>query len=171
MPILDRLKYGVDVSKYKADQLLRINRVQNEIDLLNRDIAQIQKKITSKAIELHQIGNLANPELEQICLEIDEINRQIRDKLVLIASIRNEEPPKYFDPSTSQAANPCPKCGFDIPITAVFCPNCGHTVIREAPPSVGEATLTIPCPNCGKSIPANAVFCPECGQRTAKPVT
>ncbi len=59
MPIFDRLRRGVDLTKFKADQLLRINRIQGEIDSLHQRIAEVQRRIAGKAIELHQIGSLS----------------------------------------------------------------------------------------------------------------
>lgn len=38
--------------------------------VLRQDIAQVQKKKTAKAMNLHQSGRLSIPELEQLCLEV-----------------------------------------------------------------------------------------------------
>lgn len=169
MTIFGRLKHGVDITKFKADQLLRINRVQSEINVLLQDMTQIQKKIAAKAIELHQASHLANPELEQLCLGIDDINRQIREKESLIAVIRTEEVPQFVPPQTYQVANPCPACGFDIPVSAAFCPNCGHAVSTPPPPTASEAAPYIICPSCGNHVEMTVAFCPECGQKITQP--
>jgi DNA-directed RNA polymerase subunit RPC12/RpoP len=169
MSIFDRLKHGVDLTKFKADQLLHINRIKGEIDVLLQDTAQIQKRIAAKTLELHQAGNLAIPELEKFCLEIDSINRQIREKEAQIAAIRAEEAPQYVPPQTYQAVNPCPTCGFDIPLSASFCPNCGYSVKSSPPATPGEESSTITCPTCGYSILVCAAFCPECGEKIIQP--
>jgi len=163
MSIFGRLKHGVDITKFKADQLLHINRIKGEIDVLLQDTAQIQKRIAAKALELHQVGNLTIPELERFCLAIDSINSQIREKEAQIAAIRAEEAPQYVPPQTYQALNPCPTCGFDIPPSASFCPNCGYTVKTSPPPTTLEEPTAITCPECGYSIQVGAAFCPECG--------
>lgn len=169
MPIFDRLKHGVDVTKFKADQLMRINRVQGEIDTLRQNIAQIQKNIYTKAYDLHQAGSLANPELENFCLLIDDIYHKIRDKENDIAIIRTEDVPKYIPPPiVSSVANPCPECGFDIPSTAAFCPNCGHTIRDDSVPISETQDGMITCPVCGNNIMDTMPFCPECGHKMSE---
>ncbi len=171
MTVFNRLKHGVDVTKFKADQLLKINRVRGEIDVLLQDIAQHQKKIALKAIELHQAGVLSNPELDQLCLGIDDINQLIRQKEAQIAAIRAEEAPQYIPPPIGVVQNPCSTCGFDVPISASFCPNCGKTVIPPQPTTTSEIDSESICQNCGNSIHKGVVFCPQCGQKIGKPDT
>ena len=169
MSILNRLKHGVDITKFKADQILQINRVQGEIDILLQDVAQIQKKIALKSFELHQAGHLANPELEEFCQGIDDKNRQIREKEAMIAAIRAEEAPQYVPPQVYQAAHPCSDCGFDIPVSAAFCPNCGRTVPTPPPNPANEAAPFIICRSCGIHVAITAAFCPECGSKITQP--
>ena len=86
MPVFDRLKHGVDVTKWKADQLLRINRVQNEIIDLRREITGVRDKVAAAVIDLHKKSALAHPELEELCLAIDKIEAQIGEKEAQIAA-------------------------------------------------------------------------------------
>lgn len=164
--LLGRFKHGVDVIKFKADQLMRINRVQGEIRDLRRDISNIHVKISSTAVELHKKGALSNPELVDLCVAIDQLNKQIFEKEANIAAIRNEEVP-HLPPSTYQYApiNPCPKCNSDVPIGAEFCTNCGNPMpTTSVTDSVKTVSSKIACTYCKALIPANAEFCPECGQ-------
>ena len=92
MPLLDQLRRGVDTARSKADQLMRINRVQGEIKRIRRDIQAVRKKIADGVIELHQKGSLSHQELEDLCVEIDGFNAQIAEKEAQIDSIRTETP-------------------------------------------------------------------------------
>jgi len=172
MPILDQFRRGVDVAKFKADQLMRINRVQGEVGDLRREIQGVREKIATAAIELHKQGPLSYPGLEELCAAIDRIEAQIVEKEALIARIRAEVPPQATPPtlvSSANSVNPCPHCGFDAPVGAAFCPNCGKSI-----PAASEAAGVEPaadsgkCSNCGFSFPAGADFCPNCGQRVLR---
>jgi hypothetical protein len=167
MPIFDRLKQGVDVTKFKADQLLRINRVQGEIGNLRGEIQQVRVKIASAAIELHKQSALSYPELEELCVGIDQLEIQIAEKEQLIASIRAEVPPQMpsATPPSTMATNPCPHCRFNVPVGAAFCPNCGQAIPQPSEP-MGAATESAMrrCANCGFNLSTEAAFCPNCGK-------
>ena len=53
MSILDQLRRGADTARAKADQMLRINRVQGEIKSIHREIQAQREKIADGVIELH----------------------------------------------------------------------------------------------------------------------
>jgi hypothetical protein len=159
MPIVDRLKHGVDLTKFKADQLMRINRVQGEIDGLRQQIAAIQRQLGVTAIEIHNRGELTNKELEDLCLQIDGLNQAIAGKDAMITTIRAEIPPQYVQPAAYAPGIPCQSCGFPVPPGADFCPNCGRPTPKPPPPS-GQL-----CPSCGHSVPQGAIFCPDCGYK------
>lgn len=172
MPLFGRLKHGVDVTKFKADQLLRINRVQGEIGDLRREILGVREKITNAVIDLHKQSTLSYPELQELCIAIDKIESQIAEKERQIASIRAEVPPQpvAYPPAPIPAAstNPCPNCHFAAPVGAAFCPNCGKPMPAPSETISAEpASNSSKCANCGLNIPAKAAFCPNCG----KPVT
>jgi len=54
--------------------------------------------------------------------------------------------------STCQETTPCPECQSPMPVTAKFCPQCGHQQI-----------VFSKCANCGKNLAPNAKFCSRCG--------
>jgi hypothetical protein len=149
MGIFNQFKHGVDVTKFKADQLLRINRIQSEIDGLKPKIAEMHIRIGHTAYGLHQQGKLMDQELVQLCAVIDDLNRQIAEKEMLIAATRDEQPPQVQQPSF-QAAILCPSCNQPVSKGALFCMNCG-----------GQLPKT--CPQCGNLVSDNARFCTTCG--------
>ena len=169
MPIFDRLKHGVDVTKFKADQLLRVNRVQGEIGDLRREIFGVREKIADAVIDLHKQNTLSHSELEDLCIAIDKVDAQIAEKEALIANIRSEVPPQpvAYPPSAIPATSttPCPNCHFNAPVGAAFCPNCGKPI--PAPPeivAIESASNSAKCENCGFDVPSEAAFCPNCGK-------
>ncbi len=168
--MFDRIRQSVDLAKFKADQLVRINRLQGEVASLRREIHSVRGKIADAAIKLHKQSALSQPELEELCAAIDQLKVQITEKETQIAGIRAEVPRpvsvKYTPPSSIVKMNPCPNCGFDAPFGAVFCPDCGNTMPgpSEEQPSTGIAASSSECSNCGFTLPAEAAFCPDCGQ-------
>lgn len=122
MSIIDRFKYGVDLVKHKADQQIRINTIQGEMNKLTRNISDLRMKIASTIIELHKQGALNIDELEELCNAIDEINDQIKEKQEQITFIRAEN---------ASELTICSNCEQQIPAIADFCPSCGKKVNQD----------------------------------------
>lgn len=166
MPIFDRIQHGAEVAKFKANQLLRINRVQGEINGIRREIQVIRENLVNTAITLHQSGSLPVPELENICLSIDKLKVNIGEKEALMESIRAETLDGTTTPATeSQPANPCPNCNYSVPLGSAFCINCGTQMPTEPTVSASINDPSNKCPHCGSNLPSDSEFCPNCGKR------
>lgn len=66
------------------------------------------------------------------------------------------------DGPTGNEQTTCQECQCRIPLTAKFCPMCGH-----------QQLVFIKCGNCGKNLAPNAKFCSRCGhpaEEKPKPV-
>lgn len=122
MNFLDKFKDGVDLVKHKADQQIRINTVQGEINKLTHSISGLRMKIASTVLELHENGDLNNDELEELCNMIDDANNQVKEKQEQITLIRAESPSNLIV---------CQNCGQQIPSIAEFCPECGQKIIQS----------------------------------------
>lgn len=59
----------------------------------------------------------------------------------------------------SQDTVACPKCGKQVPITAVFCNHCGESVIAL---NNHKSVRRRICPTCGKPNPMEAAYCKHC---------
>ena len=53
----------------------------------------------------------------------------------------------------------CPSCDKDIPISSVFCGECGAKL--EVPAQAGKKF----CSKCGKDMPEDGAFCTACGHK------
>jgi RNA polymerase subunit RPABC4/transcription elongation factor Spt4 len=161
MSIFDKAKQSVDVAKFKADQLLRVNKAQNEIGALRRDILGVREKISEVVVQLHKQSPLTYAEVEELCVKIDQIEAHIAEKEAQVAAIRAEQPPvaavaaaTATATALSQSTAACPHCRASVPVDAAFCPSCG----KQIPPRPK-------CKQCGYLLDAEAMFCPSCGQR------
>jgi hypothetical protein len=173
--MLDRLRHVGDVTKFKADQLLRVNRVQSEISNLRREIQTTRDRIASAALELHRSDSLLPAEIEQLCTAVDRLNAQIMEREALIAAIQAELPPQLAVPPvtygapaiqpTTRPTRACPHCGFGAPVHAAFCPNCGKALPKSAEPSApspadqpaDEVQLDSNAPSTSESIPPDTL--------------
>lgn len=154
MSVIDDMKRRRDQVALEADKLLRINRKQGELGQWRKQVDQSIVQLGHAAFSLHGLGRSLPPELTEICLQIGALNSQILQAERAIERIRQESLP---DPTLAAGA-PCVVCGFSVPETAAFCPNCGNP--RPKPTSMA-------CSNCGASLPPDARFCANCGQTTA----
>ncbi|RLF99625.1 MAG: hypothetical protein DRN49_04105 [Thaumarchaeota archaeon] len=96
-------------------------------------------------------------------------------------------PPLFYPPTSAQQSRSmitCPKCGFQNPVGAKFCQNCGSPLQQQPqgikcpkcgtinPPGAKfcincgtSLQSTTKCPKCGAEIPSGAKFCPNCGTK------
>jgi RNA polymerase subunit RPABC4/transcription elongation factor Spt4 len=176
--MFDRFKQAANVTKFKAEQLLRVQGVQNEIAGINQQVNGLRDRIAAAVLDLHQKGPLGIPELDEICASVDALQAQIAQKEAQITAIRNEQPPQAGAPAPQASAPPppavevktCPNCHTSVPASAMFCTSCGYNFQQEpaAPEAAPEdAPATQTCPNCHFEAPATSAFCPNCGQALA----
>jgi RNA polymerase subunit RPABC4/transcription elongation factor Spt4 len=178
--MFDRFKQTANVAKFKAEQLLRVQGVQNEIATINQQVNGIKDRIAGKVLELRQNGPLGLPEIDELCASIEGLHAQIAQKEAQINAIRAEQPPQSGSPAPQpgyppapQAAAPaagtktCPNCQTVVPAAAMFCTSCGHN-FQQAPAAPEEAPATRTCPHCNFEAPAASAFCPNCGQSLAQ---
>lgn len=172
--MFDRIRNAADIARFRADQLVRINRLNGEVQNLNGEKRAVRTKIADVAIRLRRNGVLSRPELDELCDTMDQLEAFIAEKEEQIAGIRAEIPPRIPEegrPSSDSAkAVVCPSCGFAVPIGAAFCPECGLRM-PETPEEQSRASsseISSKCLNCGFGLPAEAQFCPNCGQAAAE---
>ena len=174
--MFDRFKQkaeqGLAITKWKADQLVRINKVQGEISNLKRELANTHEQIAKAVLDMRQRGETLPPELEAACANVDALQAQVTEHEAQLATINAEQAPSA-QPAPAAAPVPtpapaapagamktCPSCHNSVPFAAGFCPNCGF---KFAPAEAEKTTVT--CPNCGFEVPAGSAFCPNCGTR------
>jgi RNA polymerase subunit RPABC4/transcription elongation factor Spt4 len=165
MQFKDRFKRGVDTAKFKADQLMRINRVQTEIEQLKREITSQRQKLADMALALHSSAALHQVELITLCETVGELNAQIHTRENQIANIKSETLDSL--PTHASSTRQCPHCRADITEEAEFCGNCGKPTPREVVALIEKPAMRA-CAKCGSSIPIDIAFCPQCGNPNTK---
>jgi|GEM_PF-401515 len=192
--MFDRLKQAANETKFKADQMLREQRVQNDIAGIKQQLNAMRDRIGGTVLELHQRGGLGIPELDELCAAADALNAQIAQKEAQVAAIKAEgmpgaapapqhqqqgyapqpgftpPPPPAYAPQPGYAppqaaTKPCPNCHAAVPAPAMFCTTCGFNFQQAQAPVAAKATKT--CPNCQFEAPVTSGFCPNCGKGLA----
>lgn len=153
-----KLTEGVDRAKFEAEKFQRTTAVQGEISDLHRQIDAKRLEFGDRALELYKAGAIQSPTLGGILKEIEALQVSMTLKEEELRTLQGHvyvepptaappraqqvpvsvEPPRAATPPSPPVASPppqpvaggkaCPSCGFQMPQTAVFCPNCGLRV-------------------------------------------
>ena len=185
--MFDRIKKEANIAKFKAEQLMHVQGVQNEIATINQQVSGVKDRIAGKVLELRQNGPLGIPDLDELCASIEGLQAQIAQKEAQINAIRAEQAPQSGAPAPQQGFAPqpaayppqpgyppqpvapaaatkaCPNCQTAVPAAAIFCTSCGYN-FQQAPAAPEPAKATQTCPNCHFEAPLASAFCPNCGQ-------
>ncbi len=182
--MFDRIKKEANIAKFKAEQLMHVQGVQNEIATINQQVSGVKDRIAGKVLELRQNGPLGIPEIDELCASIEGLQAQIEQKEAQINAIRAEQAPGSGAPvpqpvyppqpgypppqpaAPAAATKACPNCQTAVPAAAMFCTSCGYN-FQQAPAAPEPETTTQTCPNCHFEAPMASAFCPNCGQALA----
>ncbi len=188
--MFDRLKQAANTTKFKADQMLRVQGVQNEIAGIHQQVNGVKDRIATMVLELHKRGALGIPELDEVVGSVDALWAQIAQKEAQIAAIKAEAGPQTAPPPPQQGYAPpqpgyvpqpgypppppaaaatkvCPNCHNVIPAATMFCTTCGYSFQAAPPPAAAAPNATQTCPNCQFEAPTTSAFCPNCGHALA----
>jgi len=140
-----KLAEGVDRARFEAEKFQRVTAIQGEISMLRRQIDGKRLEFGDRALELFKAGAIQSPTLAAILREIEALQASLTLKE---EELRHVQGQVFIEPTTTRAQNvpisiepprqpappsvppvaggkTCPSCGFQMPQTAVFCPNCG----------------------------------------------
>ena len=129
MQLKNLFQRGVETARFKADQLIRVNRVQSEIDQLRREIVSQRQKIADLTLELYKVGTLHQTELSAVCQMVASLSAQIETREGQITHIKAESLDGM--PMAGPVGEQCPHCRSALAPGAEFCGNCGKPVPTE----------------------------------------
>lgn len=131
-----RLSHAAAVTKWKADQQMRVLKCQNQIRDLEGQIKVQKSLLADTALSLYTQQKLTHEELIQICNAISQLHSQIKDQHNLEDMIKQERGPEL----SSYSASYPPAVSGEV---------------------AAEATSGLVCPQCNR--PLRGRFCPEHG--------
>ena len=156
------------VAKWKADQMMRSNRSQQEINNIKREVATARDQIAGALLDMRQRGEAVPSEIEPVCANVDALMAQLAEHESMLAAINAEQSPGAAPigaaPAT-YATKSCPSCHTAVPAAAMFCTTCGYNFAAAPAAAAAAPKATVPCPNCQSEVAGGTAFCPNCGTR------
>jgi hypothetical protein len=157
MGFLDQLSkqitQGVDRAKFEAEKFQKTTRLQGEVNEFRRQVDTKLGELGQRAYELQRAGQINSPTLAEIATSIDQLRGLLLAKEEELKSAQAEvfiEPPPApagtatgpagtataqqvpisyeAPPAPAPSTKICGVCNFQMPATAMFCPNCGTRV-------------------------------------------
>ena len=140
------ISQGVDRAKFEAEKFQKTTRIQGEIGELKKQIDGKRGELGDRAFELYKAGQIQSPTLGDMVKALEALRASItlKEEELKIAQAEvfveptppagTPQQPSGAAPQPSQPATPgqpvavaksCPNCQFQMPASAVFCPNCG----------------------------------------------
>jgi hypothetical protein len=156
MGFLDNLgksiSQGIDRAKFETDKFQRITRVQNEINELRKQADAKKVELADRTLDLYKAGQIQSAMIGELAKSIEALRSSIVLKEDELKTAQNEtfveptpssgvnaqnvpinvETPQPTAPKAATGTVPgtkvCPQCQFQMPNSAMFCPNCGSRV-------------------------------------------
>lgn len=158
MSFLDQLgktlSHGMDRAKFEAEKFQKTNRIQGELNHLKRQLDDKLIELGQRAYDLQRAGQINAPSVAALSQVIDRLRADVIVQEEALKALQAEvyeeptganppppvpaqsipispAPPAQTAPPPAQAApgtKTCPACNFNMPMHAVFCPNCGYRV-------------------------------------------
>lgn len=146
--ISKQITQGVDRAKFEAEKFQKTTRLQGEVNEFRRQLDGKLVELGQRAYELQRAGQISSATLAELATAVDQLRGSLLVKEEELksaqAEIFVEPPPPPPSPATAQqvpisyeqpaAPQPvastkiCGVCSFEMPATAMFCPNCGTRV-------------------------------------------
>jgi hypothetical protein len=137
------ISQGVDRAKFEAEKFQKTTRVQSEINDLKRQIDAKRAELGDRAFDLYKAGQIQSSTLGDLVTALEALRTSITLKEEDLKAAQSDlyvEPPPAAGttpPTAAQnvaqprqgqpvsVAKSCVNCQFQMPASAVFCPNCG----------------------------------------------
>ncbi|NWF78628.1 MAG: zinc-ribbon domain-containing protein [Chloroflexi bacterium] len=138
------ISQSVDRAKFEAEKFQRTTRLQGEVNDARRQIDAKLSELGQRAYELQRAGQIHSATIAELASAVDQLRATLVMKEEELKQAQAEvyvEPPApppapaaqsvpidYPPPQSAPALKQCSVCGFQMPGTAMFCPNCGTRV-------------------------------------------
>lgn len=166
MAFLDKLG---DIAKNLGEmtnEAIETTKLNSKVSAERTAVGEVMKKIGEYYYEKYSSGAEVDEEVTQLCITIDEYNRNIAAAQAEIERIKAEneaakkasvvEGSAVVMESTETDSVICDSCGARNSAGVKFCQECGSKL---------EAKQKRLCPSCGAEVADGIKFCGECGTR------
>lgn len=162
MALKEQIEHAAAVTKWKADQQMRILKIQGQISDMESTIKGRVYALGESTLRLSEQGELQQPELLELTREIAGLKEQLLGLQQTLTAVKSESGPQRPQEQQAFSGLVCPVCG--MMLRGNFCPEHG---VAGVLPSAPEPPASVPtsgylaCPICNQ--PLNGKFCPVHG--------
>jgi RNA polymerase subunit RPABC4/transcription elongation factor Spt4 len=159
MALKEQIEHAAAVTKWKADQQMRILKIQGQISDMESTIKGRVYALGESTLRLSEQGELRQASLLELTYQISSLKEQLVGLQQSLTAVKTESGPQRPQPQQSYSGLVCPECGEML--KGNFCPVHGVAGVLPAAP---EPTTPVPsdgylaCPVCNQ--PLNGKFCP-----------
>lgn len=162
MAFKEQIEHAAAVTKWKADQQVRILKIQSQINDMESTIKGRVYALGEFTLRLSEQGELQQPELLEFTKEIASLKEQLLGLQQSLTAVKNESGPQRPQEQQAFSGLVCPVCG--AMLRGNFCPEHGVAGVMPAapqPPAPFPSKGYFVCPICNQ--PLNGKFCPVHG--------
>lgn len=162
MAFKEQIEHAAAVTKWKADQQVRILKIQGQINDMESTIKGRVYALGEFTLRLSEQGELQQPSLLESTHEIATLKDQLLGLQQSLTAVKNENGPQRPQEQQAFSGLVCPVCG--AMLRGNFCPEHGVAGVMPAapqPPAPFPSEGYFVCPICNQ--PLNGKFCPVHG--------
>lgn len=162
MALKEQIEHAAAVTKWKADQQMRILKIQGQINDMESTIKGRVYALGEFALRLSEQGELQQSSLLELTDEIAALKQQLLGMQQSLTAVKNESGPQRPQEQPAYSGLVCPVCG--AMLRGNFCPEHG---VAGVPPSIPDPAPSassggyLACPICHQRL--NGKFCPVHG--------
>jgi hypothetical protein len=153
MALKEQIEHAAAVTKWKADQQMRILKIQGQINDMESTIKGRVYALGETTLRLSEQGELQQPSLLELTHQIAALKEQLLGLQQSLTAVKTESGPQRAQAPQAFSGLVCPECG--AMLRGNFCPEHG---VAGVPPTAPEPAPTV-------SFPGGYLACPVCNQR------
>lgn len=187
MPLWDSVQRGLEKASQEAARMARVQRLRTTADGLALQMNTTSSAIINKTMELFLAGQIAQPEISQLCQQLESFKQQFEQVQAELRQVQAAQQAQAQYPPALQAPAYPPPAG-DISASYPYISGGEQTEIAPPPPEFQSAmdysgitpapppppevaayappppiTGTPRCTSCGALVQPNHAFCQNCG--------
>ncbi len=130
MDIMEKVNELAQTVGDKANELVEYGRLNAQIYSENSEVETLKKQIGEACFGKYRAGDVLDPELENLCRQIERHKRSIAEKQRQMHQMKADAAAERQRPAAGEAGF-CPYCGAALVPDASFCPKCGRKTVPD----------------------------------------
>ena len=124
MDFMEKVNDLVKKAGDKANELVEVGKLNLKVSTETSEVEALQKKIGEICFGKYRSGDELDPEIENLCAEIEKHKRNIAE----VQRTLHKMKASAGDTVDMASMGYCPYCGAELVKDAAFCPKCGQKI-------------------------------------------